>query len=87
MSGREDLVRGATEAWLDRHGLPWEALYMRAAGDHRKDSVVKRELFDAHVAGRYNVAFVIDDRPQVVRMWREELGLFVFDVNQTGEDF
>ena len=50
------------------------ALHMRRAGDARKDSVVKRELFDAHVRDRYNVRRVYDDRNQVVDMWRS-LGL------------
>ena len=29
---------------------------------------------------------IFDDRPKVVRMWREN-GFFVFDVHQTGEEF
>ncbi len=87
MSGRDSVVRGATEQWLVANGISWWALHMRPEGDSRKDSIVKRELFEEHVEGRYNVLFAVDDRPSVVRMWREELGLFVFDVNQTGEDF
>jgi predicted kinase len=87
MSGREDIVRAATVDWLDRHGVPWDLLLMRSTDDRRKDSVVKKELFDEHVAGRYRVLYVVDDRAQVVRMWRETLGLFVLDVNQTGEVF
>lgn len=75
MSGRTDACRGATEEWLREHvGVPWEALHMRAAGDMRKDSVVKRELFDQHVRERYDVRRVYDDRNQVVAMWRS-LGL------------
>lgn len=84
MSGREDCVREATEEWLDKSGIHYDALHMRATGDKRKDSIIKRELFDQHIAGNYNVSFVIDDRPQVVRMWRE-MGLFVLDAYQTPE--
>lgn len=87
MSGREEIVADATERWLQKHNVPWNALYMRPTGDSRKDSIVKREMFEGFVEGECNVLFVIDDRPQVVRMWREELGLFVFDVNQSGDDF
>jgi hypothetical protein len=50
--------------------VPYDALFMRPAGDSRKDSIVKRELFDRHVAGRWAVRGVIDDRRQVVEMWR-----------------
>lgn len=60
--------------------VPYE-LHMRVEGDMRKDSIVKRELFDAHVAGKFNVFFVLDDRNQVVRLWRNELGLTTFQVN------
>jgi hypothetical protein len=87
MSGREEIVRDATERWLALHDIPWDDLWMRATDDRRRDAIVKRELYDRHVAGRYRVAYVIDDRPQVVRMWRDTLGLYVLDVNQTGESF
>lgn len=76
VSGRTDGCRDATEKWLTEHaGVPF-TLHMRAAGDGRKDSIVKAELFDAHIRDRYHVAFVIDDRRQVVEMWRS-LGLTV----------
>jgi hypothetical protein len=45
----------------------------------RKDAIVKRELFDAHVRGTWNVNFVLDDRQQVVDMWRG-LGLVCLQV-------
>lgn len=74
MSGRDGECESVTREWLDTHlGVPYE-LYMRAEGDQRKDNIVKRELFDAHVRNRFNVQFVLDDRNQVVEMWRS-LGL------------
>lgn len=80
LSGRDGSARAATEAWLAEHlGLPFE-LFMRAPGDNRKDALVKRELFDAHIAPRYRVHLVLDDRDQVVRMWRDELGLTCLQV-------
>lgn len=80
LSGRDSICRAQTEAWLVEHvGVPGE-LVMRPAGDSRKDATVKRELFDAHVAGRYRVLFVLDDRDQVVAMWRDELGLTCLQV-------
>lgn len=47
---------------------------MRPAGDYRPDQIVKRELYEAHIAGQYDVLFCVDDRNSVVAMWRE-LGL------------
>jgi predicted kinase len=79
-SGRTDDARQATADWLDTHvGLPYAALHMRAVGDTRKDSVVKREIFDLQIRRNWNVVGVFDDRNQVVRMWRD-LGLTVFQV-------
>jgi predicted kinase len=79
-SGRSDDCRDETEAWLDQHvGIPYEGLFMRPLGDQRRDSIVKEEIFETHIRGRYHVVGVFDDRAQVVRMWRS-LGLTVFQV-------
>lgn len=79
-SGRTDACREATERWLAWHvPVPYEALHMRAAGDMRKDAVVKAEIFDRKIRHAYDVRAVFDDRTQVVTMWRA-LGLTVFQV-------
>lgn len=73
MSGREDSCREATIQWLNKHDVPAHALLlMRKTGDHRKDSIIKLEMFEAEVNGKYDVRFVLDDRKQVVDMWRAE---------------
>jgi predicted kinase len=80
LSGRTDACRAATHRWLCEHvGVPFQCLYMRAAGDFRKDAIVKRELFDRHVRDSYDVTCVLDDRDQVVAAWRE-LGLTCLQV-------
>ena len=80
LSGRTDGCRAATEKWLGQHiAVPYAGLFMRPAGDTRKDSIVKLELFDRHVRYRYSVALVLDDRRQVVDAWRA-IGLTVFQV-------
>lgn len=69
-SGRDETARLDTVQWLADHvEVPFE-LWMRPAGDKRKDAIVKRELFDANIRDRYAVQYVIDDRDQVVEMWR-----------------
>lgn len=81
MSGRDSKFRGQTEEWLSAYSIPYFSLHMREEGDVRKDDIVKKELYMKHVQGKdFHVAFVLDDRPQVVRMWRAELGLTVFHV-------
>jgi predicted kinase len=79
MSGREESCRQGTEKWLRDNNIHFDALHMRATDDNRKDSIIKRELFDNHVAHRYNVTAVFDDRRQVVDMWRG-IGLKCFQV-------
>ena len=81
MSGREDHSRSQTMNWLSYNRIPYNALYMRATGDVRKDSVIKKELFEAHVKDQFYVHFVLDDRNQVVDLWRLELGLLCLQVN------
>lgn len=85
LSGRDSAARSETVRWLERY-LGWSegpdyALFMRARNDMRKDSIVKRELFDAHIRGRYFVELVLDDRDQVVSLWRRELGLTCLQVD------
>jgi hypothetical protein len=68
MSGREDRCREDTEFWLADNvteGIMGYDLYMRTTGDHRPDYIIKGELFDQHIRGRYNVIGVLDDRNQV----------------------
>lgn len=79
MSGRELSCWGVTREWLKMHKIPYNHLHMRRTGDNRKDSVVKEELYREYVEGIYNVLFVLDDRNQVVDLWRD-LGLTCFQV-------
>lgn len=79
-SGRDACCREATAAWIEQHVGVDGPLYMRPAGDYRRDAVVKRELYENHIEPMYRVAFVLDDRDQVVELWRNELGLTCFQV-------
>lgn len=81
VSGRDGSCERETDRWLKTHVFkqPNEPLYMRAAGDTRKDSIVKREIYEEHILGQYNVEWVVDDRNQVVVMWRG-LGLTCLQV-------
>lgn len=79
VSGRDGSCRSLTENWLTANGIPFDELFMRAAGDSRKDSIVKMEIFDREFRGKFNIKFVLDDRNQVVDMWRS-LGLTCLQV-------
>lgn len=79
VSGRDDTYYGHTTQWLSRNNIPYDDVFMRKASDKREDSIVKKELYEAHIKGKYNILFVLDDRRRVVDMWRRE-GLTVLQV-------
>lgn len=85
-SGRSRKYLNETIRWLNKHEIYYDNLVMRPENDNRSDDTLKREFYENYIKGYYNVLFIVDDRPKVVRMWRS-LGLFVFDVNQSGVEF
>lgn len=81
ITGREETSLSTTEKWLQRNGVPYHMIFMRKESDYRKDNVVKREIFYREIDGKYEILFVLDDRNQVVDMWRKDLGLTCLQVN------
>ena len=60
-------------------------MYMREDKDYRPDFEVKLDLLHQMRNEGFNPTFVFDDRPSVIRMWREQ-GLLVADVGK-GKEF
>jgi len=81
LSGRTDNYKEQTKRWLSKHDIPYHDLLMRKKGDSRKDSVIKQEIVKSKIEGKYFVRFVLDDRNQVVDMWRKDLGFACLQVN------
>ena len=81
LSGREQLYREPTERFLSKHQIAYDLLLMRTTNDYRKDNIIKKELFQQEIAGKYFIEFLLDDRNQVVDMWRKDLQLPCFQVN------
>ena len=81
VSGREDCYYQPTVRFLEKYNIPYHQLWMRKTKDFRRDAIIKREIFDTEIAGKYFIEFVLDDRNQVVEMWRKELQLPCFQVN------
>ncbi len=79
-SGRDEVCRNETKEWLKKHNLKYDELLMRKSDDSRKDYIVKKELYENNIKGKYNILGVFDDRLQVVHLWRE-LGLTCFQVD------
>lgn len=89
MSGREDRCKEKSIQWIKKHIQIMNTevkIFMRKTGDTRKDFIVKQELFDENIRGKYNIEFILDDRLQVCRMWHS-LGLTVLRVGDPEADF
>lgn len=65
--------------WNLKNDLPIHQLFMRAGGDHRKDSVVKEEIYRTYIESYYNVKVAVDDRQEICDLWRS-LGIHVIQV-------
>jgi hypothetical protein len=78
LTGREEKYREVTIRWLMAKEVPYTVLLMRPEGDYRQDFEIKREVYEESIKPYYDIMFCIDDRKQVVDMWRE-IGLVCLD--------
>lgn len=86
VSGRDGSCRKMTEDWMNFYGIQYDEFFMRPQDDYRKDTVIKKEIYENEIKDKYNVLCVYDDRLQVLDMWNEQ-GVFAFNVNQGGLEF
>ena len=79
-SGRSDKTKHTTIDWLTHNKVPFNKLIMRDTARHfMPDNDFKKQLLSEH-ADIDDVFLVVDDRQQVVDMWRS-IGLNVFQVD------
>jgi uncharacterized HAD superfamily protein len=78
-TGRTEDFRDVTVEWLKRHDVPYDALYMRPAGDYRDDSIVKLELVQWMRDDGFDPTIALDDRNRVVDALRA-IGIRVLQV-------
>lgn len=73
VTGRPFEFSDLTVEWLNKHGIPYDAIFMRRTGDYRADDIVKREILHS-MRSHWGIepAVVLDDRQRVVDMWRAE---------------
>lgn len=90
VSGRDDSCREATDKWLFANDIQSHALLMRptdakdSRGNKLPDFQVKYAIFNDFIRDVFRVEYVLDDRRQVIDMWRA-LGLKTLDV--AGNEF
>ena len=88
VSGRPDNYRSVTESWLRLYGFSdtrYPILFMRHAGDHRPDTVVKEEILRTYFTDRSLIHTIFDDRKRLLEMWEREVPQATI-VNVGGED-
>lgn len=86
VTARPEQYRKATLEWLDKNNLSFAyTVIMRRDGDMRPDTEVKQGFLDVYFPDKTVINKIYDDRPAVIRMWREN-GLEVEDVGN-GVDF
>jgi hypothetical protein len=72
LTARSAHYRKDTKTWLNEHGVPYDALYMRPIDDNRKDKVVKKDLLDNDVLPNFKIKKAYDDKKKNVKMFRNE---------------
>lgn len=74
VSGRDGAFEVATRKWLKRYLNLADSdylLFMRPSDDYRKDTDLKRQIYEECIRAHWDVRFCVDDRKQVVETWRE----------------
>ena len=90
VSARPEDYKKQTLLWLiknmsDKLPQGFLTLIMRRIGDKRPDTEVKQDILNNYFTDKSKIKVVIDDRPSVIRMWKEN-GLDVIDVG-SGVEF
>ena len=70
VTARNMAHRYTTLFWLVEQDVPYDAMYMRADGDTRKDDIVKTEILAAIRRDGFTPTRAFDDNPFVIAMWR-----------------
>lgn len=70
-TGRPEQYRGVTEDWLWKYSIFSNGLLMRSEKRrHDPDYLIKQDML-AEIRKRFDVVLAVDDRDQVVKMWRD----------------
>lgn len=92
-SGRDEVCRPETEDWLERHDIEYDELYMRRSdhvderGGQVKDTIVKAEMIEKYLIGKYNILLWFDDRVAVANMLRDVYGINVAQLGDPNYSF
>lgn len=69
MTAREAIYWRKTEAWLDKHDIPYKKLVMRPQGDTFSDLTVKTSMVAALVSQGHEIKLAFEDNPDLLKIW------------------
>ena len=72
VTGRPEKYRLLTIQWMNKHDIPMSEIYMRPDGDFQQDYTLKSGIYNKLTEEGHNIVLAIDDRQQVVDMWRAQ---------------
>ena len=67
LTGRPERIKDKTLQWLKANNISFDEIYFRKDGDYRPDYEIKEEMLKAL---NRSIWFAVDDRKQVVDMFR-----------------
>jgi hypothetical protein len=75
VTARQENYLGETVFWMTKHlGVDISDqkiyLFMRPVGDVQGSSALKKDIYLHKIRQRWDVLFAIDDRPDVIKMWK-----------------
>lgn len=71
LSGRSEKYRALSQFWLAMNEVPYDRLVLRDGLDFRSDIEIKSEMFDA-IALSYEIVEAIDDRAELIALWKSK---------------
>ena len=81
LSGRDKAAAGEeTIKWLNKNKIIYDKLYLRPSNNQMSNKDYKRKVYMNKIQAEFNVIFVLEDLPEIAKMWRDEFGLTVLQV-------
>ena len=72
LTARSAHYRKETKEWLNKHDIPYDALYMRPVGNTQKDKKVKKNLLEKDILPNFDIKKAYDDKSKNVKMFKKE---------------
>jgi beta-phosphoglucomutase-like phosphatase (HAD superfamily) len=71
VTARPEKYREESQQWLVNNRIPYDAVLMRAEGDHRPNEEVKQDMLDQVYALGWTPFIAFEDHPDTIKMFRD----------------